>query len=196
MRGPTPRPIPKILCAPGFTDARTGSKANATVAALLVVANRLSAIVVADAPAGASDAKAWVGDWGSDADGSRLYAVTPQVSVMGADGNPVSKPASPYVAGVISRVDSELGYWHSPSNKIIHGIIGTSRPIDFSLNDPRGGVQHPERVGALRDYSPRRVSAVGIPKRGVGRAVAIPCRAQNRRHRLSEHRAVLSLGFG
>ena len=130
-----PTTHPKILCAPGFTDTRTGSKANAAVAALLVVANRLAAIVVADAPASASDAKAWVADWGSDANGSRLYAVTPKVSIMGADGSPVSKPASPYVAGVISRVDAEMGYWHSPSNKIIHGIIGTSRDIDFSLSD-------------------------------------------------------------
>ena len=130
-----PTTHPKILCAPGFTDARTGSKANATVAALLIVANRLSAMVVADAPNSSSDAKTWVADWGSDANGSRLYAVTPQVSVMGSDGNPVSRPSSPYVAGVISRVDAEMGYWYSPSNKIIHGIIGTSRDIDFSISD-------------------------------------------------------------
>ena len=131
-----PTTHPKILCAPGFTAGRTGSNPNTAVAALLEVAQRLGAVVVADAPAdSASSAKTWAADWGSDIGGSRLYAVTPQVRVLGDDGSPVSKPASPYVAGVISRVDAQSGFWWSPSNKIVHGIVGTSRPIDFSLSD-------------------------------------------------------------
>ena len=28
-----------------------------------------------------------------------------------------------------------LGFWNSPSNKTINGIIGTSRQVDFQLGD-------------------------------------------------------------
>ncbi len=44
-------------------------------------------------------------------------------------------PASPYVAGVIARTDNENGFWVSPSNKTINGIVGLSKPIDFALGD-------------------------------------------------------------
>ncbi len=44
-------------------------------------------------------------------------------------------PPSPFVAGLIAKVDSEQGFWHSPSNKEINGIVGTSRAIDFTLGN-------------------------------------------------------------
>ncbi|GFR11868.1 uncharacterized protein TNCT_218041 [Trichonephila clavata] len=56
-------------------------------------------------------------------------------------------PPSPFVAGLIAKVDSEQGFWHSPSNKEINGIVGTSRAIDFTLDGNsvsltlRGGLQ-------------------------------------------------------
>lgn len=28
-----------------------------------------------------------------------------------------------------------MAFWHSPSNKVINGIVGTARPIDFSIGD-------------------------------------------------------------
>ncbi len=45
------------------------------------------------------------------------------------------EPASPRVAGVIAKSDAERGFWWSPSNRTIAGIIGTSRPVDFALGD-------------------------------------------------------------
>ncbi|MBD0392174.1 phage tail sheath subtilisin-like domain-containing protein, partial [Wolbachia endosymbiont of Pentalonia nigronervosa] len=44
-------------------------------------------------------------------------------------------PPSPFVAGLMAKVDSEQGFWHSPSNKEINGVVGTSRAIDFTLGD-------------------------------------------------------------
>lgn len=44
-------------------------------------------------------------------------------------------PASARVAGVIAKSDAERGFWHSPSNRLIDGIVGTARPIDFTLGD-------------------------------------------------------------
>jgi phage tail sheath protein FI len=43
--------------------------------------------------------------------------------------------ASPYVAGVIARTDKDVGFWCSPSNKVVNGIVGLSKPVDFALGD-------------------------------------------------------------
>src|SRR5690606_21633609 len=37
--------------------------------------------------------------------------------------------------GVIAKSDAERGFWWSPSNRLIDGILGTARPIDFTLGD-------------------------------------------------------------
>ncbi len=44
-------------------------------------------------------------------------------------------PSSPFVAGLIAKIDNEEGFWVSPSNKEISGIVGTSCPVDFTLGD-------------------------------------------------------------
>ena len=62
----------------------------------------------------------------------RLYLVDPGVKV----GTPaVVEPASARVAGVIARTDVDRGYWWSPSNQLITGVVGTTRPVDFRLGD-------------------------------------------------------------
>ncbi|MDD7806079.1 MAG: phage tail sheath C-terminal domain-containing protein [Endozoicomonas sp. (ex Botrylloides leachii)] len=45
------------------------------------------------------------------------------------------QPASARVAGMIARSDNDRGFWWSPSNTEMLGIIGTARPIDFTLGD-------------------------------------------------------------
>ena len=39
------------------------------------------------------------------------------------------------MAGLIAKSDSERGFWWSPSNLPINGIVGTARPVDFALGD-------------------------------------------------------------
>ncbi|WPY95593.1 phage tail sheath subtilisin-like domain-containing protein [Limimaricola variabilis] len=124
---------PKILCAPGWTHQRPTAAANPVVAELEGIANRLRAIIVADGPNTTdADAQTYAGDWGSS---GRVYVVDPWVTVLDGAGNTVSEPASARVAGVIARTDADRGFWHSPSNKGIFGIMGTSRPVDFKLGD-------------------------------------------------------------
>lgn len=120
---------------PGTGAAATASKAavaNPIVAELLGIATRLRAIIVQDGP-NTTDAAAIVaaGDFGSD----RVYMVDPWVKVLNEAGDIVSVPSSARVCGVIARTDNELGFWWSPSNKNINGIVGTSRPVDFVLGD-------------------------------------------------------------
>lgn len=56
------------------------------------------------------------------------------VKLFDADENAiVTRKASATIAGHIARVDSEEGYWHSPSNRKIYGILGTSEVIDHAI---------------------------------------------------------------
>ncbi|WP_295038255.1 phage tail sheath subtilisin-like domain-containing protein [Sulfitobacter sp.] len=124
---------PRILCAPGWTHQRPTSAANPVVAELEGIAARLRAMIVADGPNTTdADAQAYADDWGTS---GRVYVVDPWVKVLDADGAVVVEPASARVAGVIARTDNDAGFWHSPSNKGITGIIGTARPVDFKLGD-------------------------------------------------------------
>jgi len=125
--------VPRILIAPGHTTIQNAAASPVTVA-LLSVADRLRGIVVADGPnTDEAAALADAGSHGSD----RLYIVDPAVQVFDTDSAEyVTRPASGYVAGVISRTDNDKGFWWSPSNQLVSGITGTARPIGFGLSDP------------------------------------------------------------
>uniref|UniRef100_UPI0035CFE8D2 phage tail sheath subtilisin-like domain-containing protein n=3 Tax=unclassified Bartonella TaxID=2645622 RepID=UPI0035CFE8D2 len=132
---------PRILIAPGFTHQRpssvnieengTGATANPVAAELIGIAERLRAIVVLDAPNSTDEAAL---STAKDFDSKRAIIVDPFVKVN-RDGKIVEQPASAAVAGVIAKTDFTHGFWHSPSNKVINGIVGTARPIDFSIGD-------------------------------------------------------------
>ncbi|WP_375701326.1 phage tail sheath subtilisin-like domain-containing protein [Bartonella sp. AA81SXKL] len=132
---------PRILIAPGFTHQRpssvnieengTGATANPVAAELIGIAERLRAIVVLDAPNTTDEAALSAA---KDFDSKRAIIVDPFVKVN-RDGKIVEQPASAAVAGVIAKTDFTHGFWHSPSNKVINGIVGTARPIDFSIGD-------------------------------------------------------------
>ncbi len=123
---------PRVLIAPGFTHQRSGSTANTVVSELLGIAERLRAVIVADGP-NTTDAAAttYAGDFGS----SRVYVVDPWVKKTNSAGAIVTVPASSAVAGLIAKTDNDRGFWWSPSNQNINGIVGTARPVDFALGD-------------------------------------------------------------
>jgi phage tail sheath protein FI len=123
---------PRILCAPGFTSQRPSDLANPVVAELIGIAERLRAVIIADGPS-TTDAAAitYRQDFGS----RRVYVVDPAVKIYDATGSVVTDPASARVAGLIAKIDTEQGFWWSPSNHEINGIIGTDRLIDFQLGD-------------------------------------------------------------
>lgn len=122
---------PRILIAPGFTHQRPTDLANPVVAEMVGIAERLRAVIISDGPNTTdADALTAAGDNGSD----RIYMVDPWHKVqIGTDI--VDVPPSSRVAGIIAKVDNDIGFWASPSNKLINGIIGTTRPVDFKLGD-------------------------------------------------------------
>lgn len=123
---------PRILLAPGFTHQRPDDAANPVVSELVGVAERLRAVIIADGPNTTDDdATTYAGDFGS----ARVYVCDPWVKKMGSDGAITASPASPCVAGLIAKSDNDRGFWWSPSNQAINGIVGTGRAIDFALGD-------------------------------------------------------------
>lgn len=115
-------------------SATVAATANPVVAELLGIAQRLRAVIIADGP-NTTDAAAitYREDWGSP----RVYVVDPHVLVWDSAADmAVAKPASGRVAGVIARMDAEHGFWWSPSNQVLNGVVGIARPIDFALSDP------------------------------------------------------------
>ena len=123
---------PRILVAPGFTHQRPNGDANPVVSELIGVSERLRAVIIADGPNTTDEAAtAWAGDFGS----ARVYVVDPGVKKLDADGNTANAPASACVAGLIAKTDNDRGFWWSPSNQTVNGIIGTTRAVDFALGD-------------------------------------------------------------
>ncbi|OLL51060.1 phage tail sheath subtilisin-like domain-containing protein [Bartonella henselae] len=139
---------PRILIAPGFTNKRTTTdlsiegldyqdeplvtvESYGIAAELIGIAERLRAIVVLDAPNTTDEAAL---STAKDFDSKRAILIDPFVKVN-RDGKIIEEPASAAVAGVIAKTDFTHGFWHSPSNKVINGIVGTARPIDFSIGD-------------------------------------------------------------
>jgi hypothetical protein len=131
--GPLLGVIPRLICAPGFTSQRQGTDANAVCAALPAICNKLLAHAVVDGPATTEQAAI---DWRETISSSRLIPVDPAVRVM-AGSDVAVMPLSPAVIGIGVRRDHEKQGrpFHSWANQPVAGIVGPSRPINFSLTD-------------------------------------------------------------
>jgi phage tail sheath protein FI len=112
---------PCILIAPEFCLEEV-------VAEMIPIADRLRAVIVADTP---TETDAAAVSFAATCASQRVYAICPEV--VNTKNETVA--ASPYVAGVIARTDKEQGFWCSPSNKVVNGIVGLSKPVDFTLGD-------------------------------------------------------------
>lgn len=119
---------PDILLAPGYSASRVDNAKNPVADALQQVASKLRAIAVLDT-GGPSREKSL--EYRADFASRYVYLIDPFVRV--ASGTDiVSKPASPFAAGLIVKKDKTKGgpYW-SPSNQETQGILGTARPITY-----------------------------------------------------------------
>lgn len=118
--------------------ATIGDAANAVVAELLGIAERLRAVIIADGPStNDADAILYRGDWGSP----RVYVVDPW-ALVAKDSGIVAEPASARVAGLIAKIDNDRGFWWSPSNQVINGIVGSARPVEFAFGDSNTRANH------------------------------------------------------
>ncbi|MBT9383332.1 phage tail sheath subtilisin-like domain-containing protein [Pseudooceanicola sp. CBS1P-1] len=120
---------PRLIAFPGYSAPSDPATLNPVVAELVGVLEELGAVAFVDGP-DTTDAEAvtYQALIGSE----RVYLVDPQVKVWDtATSAYVARPASARFAGVQARVDTELGFWHSLSNKAINGIGGVTREITY-----------------------------------------------------------------
>lgn len=140
---------PKILIAPGFiTQAAVRN-------ALISIAEKVRAVVLVDAPEGATVAQA-LASRGSEADpgfdwqfnSDRAFLLYPHVKIFDYRSNEErNMPYSATMAGLIARTDRDLGYWCSPSNKELAGITGVEKKITSFYNDPDCEIQQLNEKG-------------------------------------------------
>lgn len=113
--------------------ATIGALANPVCAALPPVLNKLLAHAVVDGPA--TDQAAAI-NWRETISSERIIPVEPAVKILSGT-QVVTVPMSPAVVGIAVRRDHEFNGrpFHSWANQAMHGILGPSRPLNFSLTD-------------------------------------------------------------
>ena len=124
---------PRILVAPGFTGSPLAGSA-AVIQNMIAVAERLRAVVPIDMRNGTlTDALVEANTYGSE----RVYPIWPHVRIFDtATSGLVTSPASAFAAGAIAARDREKGFWWSPSNQVLNGVLDTAQPVSFGLSDP------------------------------------------------------------
>lgn len=126
---------PKIMIAPVFVEQL------AVATAMRALEPKYRAIGLYDSPVGTSHAAAIAGRGPASTinfktSSDRSYLLHPHLKAYDVDSDSnVNVPYSSYMAGLIARVDREEGFWVSPSNHEILGIVGTEIPVTASVND-------------------------------------------------------------
>lgn len=109
--------------------ANIGTVMNPVVAELQGILKQLRAVAFVDGP-NTTDADAVA--YRALINSQRIYICDNHAMVWDTDlDSMVSRPTSAHFAGVQARVDRELGFWNSVSNKAINGITGMNRPIMY-----------------------------------------------------------------
>lgn len=130
----------KLLIAPGFSTL--GSVSTELIAA----ADKYGAMALLDAPVGTTPSQAItgrgpMGTINFATSSERAILCYPHVKVYDSatDSNQL-EPYSQRLAGLIAAKDLERGYWWSPSNTEIKGIVGIERPLSARIDDPNSEV--------------------------------------------------------
>lgn len=131
--------FPKFLAAPGFNMA-TGVRAE-----LEVICNRIRARTFLDAPAAATrqdviEARGNGGDFNWQLNNRRIVLCWPEILVA-RGASIVAEPYSSRLLGVWLSSILEHGYHHSPSNRPIFGIEGTTPPVLYIPGDASSDAQ-------------------------------------------------------
>jgi uncharacterized protein len=137
---------PRLIWAGRTAWRPDGNTGNPVAAALPEILNRLLAIAVVDGPDASRDAAiAWRGFL---PDSERIMTVGVAAKVFDANAHVITMPMAPRILGLIAGVDGRFeGKPFNPfANRPLSGIIGTSRPIAFSLTD--GAVEGQQLLAA------------------------------------------------
>lgn len=160
----------KILIAPGFSQ-------NADVAAALdAMAQKIRGIALVDSapnvPIGTAIANRGLAGAAFDTSSKRAVLCYPQETltdtgivptgvVINPSGIPVQtqansvaeSPYSQWVAGAIAAKDVDKGYWWSPSNTQLNGILGPDVTLYASVVDPNSDVNNLNAEGIVTVFN-------------------------------------------
>ena len=143
----------KILIAPGYCTL------NAIAVEMIALAHKLRAVSLIDAPVGTTFAQALAGrgpggaiNFATSSDRAGLCYPHLQVYDVATGANRL-EPMSPRLAGVIAAKDNERGYWWSPSNTEIKGVVGVETPLTAMINDPQSEVNLLNEAGIVTVFS-------------------------------------------
>ena len=124
---------PRLIGAPGLdVGSRPSDAKNPLAAALEIVATKLRGIAYLDGP---NTTHAAALEYVEDFNTARTYVLDPGGYVTNDEGELVPAAMSGFALGVTARVDSQDGWWNSPSNRPILGLQKLARPIDYSPGD-------------------------------------------------------------
>lgn len=143
----------KILIAPVFCTQ------SAVSVELIAMAHKLRAMALIDAPIGTTVSEAVAGRGPSGAinfntSSDRAILCYPHLKVIDArTGVERLEPYSQRLAGAICRRDVEQGYWWSPSNLEILGVVGAERSISAMINDPQTEANQLNEVGIVTVFN-------------------------------------------
>lgn len=115
-----------------------GTVKDPVAAGLEALAGRLRAGVILNGP---NTTNAGAVAYRADFDTDRVLIVDPY-GKFARGGSIVTIPSSAAIAGLQAVVDYEEGFWCSPSNHVIKGLLGTSRSIQHSMSDPSAESQY------------------------------------------------------
>jgi len=141
---------PKLLIAPGFSTLA------GVMSELDSIAGKLRAMALVDFASGTTVSQALTA---RDANGSmnttskRIIPCYPYVKRLNPAGAEELVPYSPYVAGAAAAKDNDKGYWWSPSNTEIKGIIGVERQLTAAVNDPDSEVNQLNSKGIMTVFN-------------------------------------------
>lgn len=138
---------PKLIIAPAYcTQASVVAEMESTSSALraMAIVDAPSATTLADAIAG----RGAEGEINFNTSSERTILCYPHVKIYdAATDSEILAPLSPRVAGLMAAKDLAEGYWVSPSNTQIKGIIGMERSLTAMINDPTSEVNQLNEVG-------------------------------------------------
>ncbi|NOU49980.1 hypothetical protein HG263_05445 [Pseudoalteromonas sp. JBTF-M23] len=126
--------FPKIIIAPGFSH-KIGVGAE-----MIAIGNKIGAVSVIDAPETATPEQA-VTFKGAFSD-YRAIVTYPRVKTLNNAGQVVATWLSARYAALMAQVDKNqtgephhTGYWCSPSNYVLKGVVGVERSIQYNPRD-------------------------------------------------------------
>lgn len=141
---------PKILIAPAWSDQA------AVRTELIVKADALRAIALVDVAKGQTPQQVLTARGAGQPLNSaspRVVFCYPHVKVIDGQGQEVLQPLSGRLAGVIAAKDLKQGYWWSPSNTEIQGIVGVERALTADITDATSEVNLLNEQGILTIFN-------------------------------------------